>query len=125
MPDAISLLGGFSTPVKAGWALWLIWGAGQLAWHRYGRVASQTQPEAPAVSPPRPQSVTIPPPGNTTGSFSSRVSAYLAARAAGQDTSTYFASQRLAPAEHESEPSGEPGDLAEMRPADENRKLYH
>jgi hypothetical protein len=49
MTELLDVLDAFSTPIKAGWVVWLAWGIGQVFWYRQER-----QPSYPkrAVPPP-------------------------------------------------------------------------
>ena len=50
MTELLDVVHAFPDPLKAGWALWLVWGGGQLLWFRRGRTAA-----LPALPPPRPR----------------------------------------------------------------------
>lgn len=57
MLEIVDIVNAFPEPIKAAWAVWLVWGAGQLVWYRRGRV-----PVVKALPPPRPRPRRLPKP---------------------------------------------------------------
>jgi hypothetical protein len=51
MRDLLFVVAGLSTPVKVAWAVWMLWGVGQLLWYRRSR--TQDSAYVPPYVPPR------------------------------------------------------------------------
>jgi hypothetical protein len=63
LTPVVVVLGGLSLPVKVAWGVWLVWGAGQLAWYFWPREESRiyrTTPTLSRGSGPRPVAVRPP-----------------------------------------------------------------